>query len=93
MEINRNIEMENQKKKQEELINYNNNLNNQINNLKNELRKKDIQNQNIKNELNQLKQENAFMIKNNKENEILSVQSIESIMYPMQINKIDFLFV
>ena len=88
MEINRNIEMENQKKKQEELINNNINLNNQISNL---LRKKDIQNQNIKNELNKLKQENAFMIKNNKENEILSIQSIESIMYPMKMNEIELL--
>ena len=91
MEINRNIEMENQKKKQEELINYNNNLNNQINYLKQELNKKDIQNQSIINELNKLKQENSFLIKNNKENEILSIQSIESIMYPMKMNEIELL--
>ena len=91
MEVKKNIEMENQKKKQAELINNNNNLNNQINYLKQELNKKDIQNQNIKNELNKLKKENAIMIRKNIEKKILSIQSIESIMYPMKKNEIELL--
>ena len=91
IELRKNIEMENQqKKKQEDLININN-LVNKINYLNEELKKKENQNQNIINELNKLKQENALLIKNNKENEILSAQSIESIMYPMKINEIELI--